>query len=90
MKIDILFSSPRLHFSRAQQEAVLDWAKELGAHDVPSLYALEKFQEEALKSIGDPTVKVETGTGNILYMNDPMKLLERVRMSQSVNLIITK
>lgn len=78
MKTDILFSSPRLQFSRAQQEAVLAWAKKLGARNVPSLYALEKFQEEALATVGDPTVKVETGTGNILYMNDPMKLLERV------------
>ncbi|KII92048.1 hypothetical protein PLICRDRAFT_458960 [Plicaturopsis crispa FD-325 SS-3] len=66
MKTDILFSSPRLRFSRAQQEAVLSWAKELGA-DVPSLYALERFQKEALKAVGDPTEKVTTASGNVLY-----------------------
>ena len=78
MKTDILFSSPRLRFSRAQQEAILAWGKELGARDVPSLYTLRKFQEEALSAMGDPTVRVETGSGNILYMNDPIKMLERV------------
>ena len=79
MKTDILFSSPRLRFSRAQREAVLAWGKELGAREVPSLYSLEKFQREALDAMGNPTKKVETASGNILYMNDPIKLLQRVR-----------
>ncbi len=78
MKTDILFSSPRLRFSRAQQEAVLDWGKALGARDVPSLYALGKFQEESKKALGDPTTKVTTASGNVLYMNDPVSLLAKV------------
>lgn len=36
----LLFSSPRLLFSEAQKKAILSWAKEFGARDVPSLYAL--------------------------------------------------
>lgn len=70
MKTDILFSSPRLRFSRAQQDAVLSWGKELGAKDVPSLYALRKFQTESLKAVGDPTNKITAPSGNIFYMND--------------------
>ncbi|OBZ73364.1 hypothetical protein A0H81_07153 [Grifola frondosa] len=35
MKTDILFSSPRLRFSRAQQEAILAWGKDLGAKRYP-------------------------------------------------------
>lgn len=78
MKTDILFSSPRLRFSRAQQEAILAWGKELSAREVPLLYALDKFQKQALDNLGNPTVRVETASGNILYINDPIKLLEKV------------
>ncbi len=78
MKTDILFSSPRLRFSRTQQEAVLAWGKELGARNVPSLYSLAKFQADSKRALGDPTVKVQTASGNVLYMNDPVKLLAKV------------
>ncbi|KAH9831855.1 uncharacterized protein C8Q71DRAFT_714938 [Rhodofomes roseus] len=69
MKTDVLFSSPRLRFSRAQQEAILAWGKDLGARDVPSLYGVEKFQREALESLGNPTVKVTATSGNVYYRN---------------------
>ncbi|TFY58531.1 hypothetical protein EVJ58_g6361 [Rhodofomes roseus] len=65
----VLFSSPRLRFSRAQQEAILAWGKDLGARDVPSLYGVEKFQREALESLGNPTVKVTATSGNVYYRN---------------------
>ncbi|KAG1726439.1 uncharacterized protein EDB91DRAFT_1254342 [Suillus paluster] len=38
----LLFSSPRLPFSDTQKKAVLNWAKELGAQNVPSLDATVK------------------------------------------------
>jgi hypothetical protein len=54
----LLFSSPRLPFSKAQKKAILSWAKELGACDVPSLYALNRSQETIQKLVGDLTEKV--------------------------------
>ncbi len=78
MKTDILFSFPRLQFSRAQREAVLAWGRDLRANNVPSLYALEKFQVASLQAVGNPTVKIEVASGNILYMNDPAELLKKV------------
>lgn len=81
MKTDILFSSPRLRFSREQQEAVLAWGRELGARDVPTLYSIEKFQSAALKSIGDPTRRVQADSGNVFYINSLVQAMARVRMS---------
>lgn len=81
MKTDILFSSPRLRFSRSQQEAVLAWGKALGAQQVPSLYSLEKFRDESLKALGDPTITLETVSGNIMSINDPACLLAKVTTS---------
>ncbi|KAH9927295.1 uncharacterized protein B0H18DRAFT_907557, partial [Fomitopsis serialis] len=77
MKTDILFSSPRLRFSREQQEAILAWGRGLGAKDVPSLYAVEKFQKAALDTVGDPTVKVRAESGNLLYMNSLLNAMSR-------------
>ncbi|KAI0829952.1 hypothetical protein BC628DRAFT_1314715 [Trametes gibbosa] len=77
MRTDFLFSSPTIRFSRAQKEAVLAWAKEMGAKDVPSLYSLEKFQSDALESIGDPTEKVVASSGNVFYMNSIYQALAR-------------
>ncbi|RDX41693.1 hypothetical protein OH76DRAFT_1364093 [Lentinus brumalis] len=69
MRTDILFSSPHLRFSRAQQEAILAWGKAMGGRDIPSLYKLDKFQREALDAVGNPTVKIRTASGNVFYMN---------------------
>ncbi|KAH9920588.1 uncharacterized protein B0H18DRAFT_936500 [Fomitopsis serialis] len=69
MKTDILFSSPRMRFSRQQKEAILAWGKSLGAKDVPSLHRVDKFQDEALAAVGNPTAKVKTDSGNIFYTN---------------------
>ncbi|OBZ79989.1 hypothetical protein A0H81_00442 [Grifola frondosa] len=77
MKTDILFSSSRLRFSRAQQEAVLAWGKDLGAKEVPSLYALNKFQQNALDAVGDPTVKVRAVSGNVFYMNSVCRAIAK-------------
>ncbi|KAG2086478.1 hypothetical protein BD769DRAFT_1320705, partial [Suillus cothurnatus] len=66
----LLFSSPRLPFSEAQKKAILSWAKELGALDVPSLYALNRFQETVKTLVGNSTEKVTARSGNIFYLND--------------------
>ncbi|KZP14122.1 hypothetical protein FIBSPDRAFT_752284, partial [Athelia psychrophila] len=66
---DLLFNSPRLRFSRAQQQAVLLWAKDLGA-DVPSLARLRKCQAALKTATGDPTSQQESGRGNVWCLNE--------------------
>ncbi|KAJ6614498.1 hypothetical protein B0H10DRAFT_1803312 [Mycena sp. CBHHK59/15] len=66
---DVLFSSPRLRFSRAQQQAVLSWARDLGA-DVPSYTKFRKTQDIILEEVGDPTTRQESSRGNVWYLNE--------------------
>ena len=80
MKTDILFSSPEMRFSRAQQEAVLAWGRDLGARQVPTLYGLEKFQREAQEAVGNPTVRVKATSGNIFYRNSILQTIARVAL----------
>jgi hypothetical protein len=67
-----------LPFSEAQKKAILSWAKELGARDVPSLYALNRSQETIQKLVSDPTEKVTARSGNIFYFNDVGKAVAKV------------
>lgn len=78
----MLFSSPRLRFSNAQKQAVLDWARQLGARNVPSIYQLEKMAERIRKLVGDPTTKVTSPTGNIFFINDIGKAIAKVCVNQ--------
>lgn len=78
MHTDILFNSPHLRFSREQKLAVLAWGTALGASNVPSLYAIERFQQLAREAIGDPTEKVVSAAGHVFYMNNPVKLIAKV------------
>ncbi|KAG1795226.1 hypothetical protein EV424DRAFT_1306863, partial [Suillus variegatus] len=73
----LLFSSPRLLFSDAQKRAILSWAQELGARDVPSLGAIKKSHRYLDNLIGDPTEKVTARSGNIFYINDVVKLIAK-------------
>ncbi|KAI6029918.1 hypothetical protein BKA83DRAFT_4030647, partial [Pisolithus microcarpus] len=73
----LLFSSPRLPFSRSQKRAILHWAKQLGACDVPSLYALQRCYEEVKEIVGDPTDKVISPLGNVFYINDVAKAIAK-------------
>ncbi|QRV78439.1 hypothetical protein RhiJN_06454 [Ceratobasidium sp. AG-Ba] len=45
-----LFHTAHVRFSRAQQEAILDWAREMGTSQVPTMHSLNSCQEE-LKTI---------------------------------------
>ena len=78
MKTDVLFSSPTIRFSRSQKEAILAWGEAMGARNVPTLYGIEKFQAEALESVGDLTEKVCAGSGNVFYMNTIYHALAKV------------
>ena len=75
---DILFSSPRLRFSEAQKIAVLNWAKQMGALDVPSLWAVKQCQQRILDLVGDPTEKVISKSETIFYQNDIGKAVAMV------------
>ncbi|KAF8428888.1 hypothetical protein L210DRAFT_3327899, partial [Boletus edulis BED1] len=71
----LLFSSPRLRFSHAQKVAVLQWARDLGAPEVPSMYAVMKTQERITELLGSPTEKVKALSGNVFYLNDISKAI---------------
>lgn len=79
MHTDILFNSPRLRFSREQKLAILGWGKALGASNVPSLFAVERFQKQAREALDDPTEKVISAAGHVFYINNPVKLIAKVR-----------
>lgn len=80
---DLLFNSPRLRFSRAQQKAILHWAKELGA-DVPSYDRLHKCQAALKVVTGDPTSRQESGRGNVWYLNEIGDAIAKVRMCSAL------
>lgn len=80
MHTDILFNSPRLRFSREQKLAILGWGKALGASNVPSLYAIERFQKQAREALDNPTEKVVSAAGHVFYINNPVKLIAKVRI----------
>jgi len=59
-----------LRFSGQQKRALLKWAKDLGARDVPKLSTLENIQKELNTVIGDPTTQKKSRLGNIFYINE--------------------
>ncbi|KAF7967502.1 hypothetical protein HWV62_34048 [Athelia sp. TMB] len=61
---DLLFNSPRMKFSRAQQKAVLSWGKQLGAENVPSHSKFLEMQKDLLDRLGDPTSRQQSSRGN--------------------------
>ncbi|KAI6011524.1 hypothetical protein EDC04DRAFT_2905446 [Pisolithus marmoratus] len=73
----LLFSSLRLPFSQLQKQAILHWAKQLGTHEVLSLYTLQKCYEEVKKMVSDPTDKVISPLGNVFYINDIAKAIAK-------------
>ena len=73
-----LFSSPHLRFLRAQQTAVLDWVKALGAPEVPSMYAVKKTREHIMNLLRSPMEKITTASGNVFYLNAISKAIAMV------------
>ena len=74
----LLFSSPRLRFSKPQKQAILRWARELGASNVPVLSTLVHQQRKIEMRVGHPTEKVTSPFGNVFYFNDVGKAIARV------------
>jgi len=79
-----LFNSARLPFSDAQKKAVLSWAKELGARDIPSLRTIKQSNERICKLVGNPMCKVTSASGNIFYINDIGHAIAKVNYMQCV------
>jgi len=67
---DILFNSARLRFSVNQKRAMLKWAKDLGATDVPNLNSLQNIQKSLAEAIGNPTVKKTSRSGDVFHINE--------------------
>ena len=59
-----------MRFSVAQKSTVLKWAKDLGAQEVPKLYALETLQKELNENMGVPKKEKMSRRGNIYFIND--------------------
>lgn len=76
---DLLFNSPRMKFSQAQQKAVLLWGKELGAEGVPVHSKLRSMQQDVLAEVGNPTTRYETSQGRIFYLNEIGDSIAKVR-----------
>ncbi|KAG2051892.1 hypothetical protein BDR06DRAFT_888953, partial [Suillus hirtellus] len=65
------------------KKAVLSWAKDLSAHDVPSLRAIKQLNEYICKLIGNPMHKVMSASNNIFYINDIGHAIAKVNMNTS-------
>ncbi|KAG2148965.1 hypothetical protein DEU56DRAFT_729905 [Suillus clintonianus] len=66
----LLFSSPRLPFSETQKRAILNWAVDLGAQNVPSLGSMKKCHTYLDNLVGNPTQKVTSRSGDVFYINN--------------------
>src|SRR5882762_2730262 len=77
----LLFSSPRLCFSEPQKKAILNWAQEMHAPNVPTMYAVDQSQKRVLDLLGNPLEKVNTGSGNIFYLNRIGDAIAKVTIS---------
>lgn len=84
---DVLFNSPRMRFSRAQQKAILSWAKELGA-TVPAYHNVQKIRATLKEELGDPTTRVKTSRDNVFYLNEigaSIAKVETICLSSFIN-----
>ncbi|KAG8680582.1 hypothetical protein FRC11_002265, partial [Ceratobasidium sp. 423] len=52
---DMLFNMPRMPFNRAQRIAALDWARKLGATDVPTIESFDECERQLEASHGNNT-----------------------------------
>ncbi|KAG2146590.1 uncharacterized protein EDB93DRAFT_1085956 [Suillus bovinus] len=77
-----------IQFSEAQKKAVLSWTKELGACNVPSLYALNQCQESVQTLVGNPTEKITARLGNIFYLNNVGKAIAKDYVNPLTRLVM--
>lgn len=69
-----------LYFSRAQQDAILTWAKLLGAKNVPTWGELDRNRQDILARVGDPTEVFKSSSGAVFYLNDVARAISKVSL----------
>ncbi|KAG9101962.1 hypothetical protein FS749_001011 [Ceratobasidium sp. UAMH 11750] len=72
-----LFNTSHIRFSRPQQEAILDWAREMGMSPVPTLYSLQSCQAELTKLSGIGPRMFKTDSGHMYYVNSLDDMLKQ-------------
>jgi hypothetical protein len=82
MRIDALFNSPRNHFSRTAKMEILDLLRACGVAGVPTLTAYQKFKEDLLEGVGNPTEQCDSDDGNIYFINRPSEALAKVSVAK--------
>lgn len=70
MLLDIMDNFPRCRFTSAQMSLIIQFAKNLGVPDVPSIKGLRNIQQSLQSSCGATPSRIESMQGNIFYMND--------------------
>ncbi|KAJ6563257.1 hypothetical protein B0H10DRAFT_2239490 [Mycena sp. CBHHK59/15] len=70
MLLDIMDNFPRCRFTSVQMSLIIQFAKNLGVPNVPSIKALRNIQQSLQSSCGDAPTRIESQQGNIFYMND--------------------
>ncbi|KAG1887729.1 hypothetical protein F4604DRAFT_1916551 [Suillus subluteus] len=66
----LLFSSPHLPFSETQKKAILNWARDLGTQNVPSLGSMKKCHTYLDNLVSNPTQQATSHSGDVFYINN--------------------
>ncbi|KAJ7192458.1 hypothetical protein GGX14DRAFT_406402 [Mycena pura] len=77
MLLDIMDNFPRCRFTNAHMSLIIQFAKNLGVPNVPSIKALRNIQQSLQSSCGDAPTRIESQQGNIFYMNDIRGIIAR-------------
>ena len=70
MLLDIMDNFPRCRFTSGQMSLIIEFAKNVGVPNVPSLKALRNIQQSLQSGCGGAPTRIESPQGNIFYMND--------------------
>ncbi|KAJ7343866.1 hypothetical protein DFH08DRAFT_636894, partial [Mycena albidolilacea] len=70
MLLDIMDNFPRCRFTTAQISLIIQFAKNLGVPNVPSIKSLRNIQQSLQSNCGGVPTRIESMQGNIFYMND--------------------
>lgn len=61
----------------------------MGAHDVPTLYSIQKVMDNICAAVGNPSQKVTSAAGNVFYINDVAKAIAKViQVSEGSNQVL--
>ncbi|KAJ7229581.1 hypothetical protein B0H12DRAFT_1029956 [Mycena haematopus] len=70
MLLDIMDDFPRCRFTSVQMSLIIQFTKNLGVPNVPSIKGLRNIQQSLQSSCGAAPSRIESLQGNIFYMND--------------------